>query len=91
MNQQTDVVARRNLEYLQTASLTFLGRSFAHAWTVPDDACLRAGTRGGMLLEDAAAGSEVAEAAATMAVRILAETGSRRSLLADPLTLAGEL
>jgi hypothetical protein len=91
MNQQPEPTARQNREYLQTASLTFLGRSFVHAWTVPEDACLRAGIRGGMLLEDAAAESEVAHTVATMAARILTEEGGRRALLPDPLTLAGEL
>jgi MinD-like ATPase involved in chromosome partitioning or flagellar assembly len=91
MNQQAESVARRNLEHLQTASLTFLGRSFAHAWAMPDDACLRAGMRGGMLLEDAAADSEVAEAARTMALRIAAEVAGRRVPILDVHTLAGDL
>jgi hypothetical protein len=49
-------------EHLQTAALTFLNRAIALAALLPDDACLHAGTRGGMTLHDAAAGSAVADA-----------------------------
>jgi len=56
---------------LRQALERFLGRRIRRPWLVPEDACLEAGTQGGMLLADAVGGSEVAAATLDMAVRML--------------------
>jgi MinD-like ATPase involved in chromosome partitioning or flagellar assembly len=77
-------------EHLQAAALTFLHRALALAALIPDDACLRAGTAGGMTLEDAAAGSAVAAAVDSMTFRNLAELDhAREPWPAPPLLLRG--
>jgi hypothetical protein len=77
-------------EHLQTAALTFLHRAVALAALIPDDACLRAGTAGGMTLEDAAAGSAVAAAVDSLTYRNLAELDhAREPWPATPLLLRG--
>lgn len=78
VNRQASSSARTAFEQLQAATLTFLRRAVVLAGGVPEDACLRAGTKGGMPVDDAAADSEVALAVAEMAGRILAGPGALR-------------
>jgi flagellar biosynthesis protein FlhG len=87
MNQQEMVLAQRSFEHLQTAAVHFLGRPIGFAGAVPEDACLRAGTGGGMTVEDAAAESEVAAAVEQIALRILVEHEGMRALPSRPLYL----
>lgn len=56
---------------LRGAVQRFLGWRMGRPWLLPEDACLAAGTRGGMPLADAAEGSEVAAAVDEIAAMIL--------------------
>lgn len=78
-------------EYLQTASLTFLHRAIALAALLPDDACLHAGTRGGMPLFDAAAGSAVADAINALTCSKLAEFDRARGAASSLFMTEGAL
>lgn len=75
-NQQDRGAGKQTFEHLNGAALSFLGRGLVLAGVVPDDACLRAGTRGGMTVEDAAADSEVSRAVEQVALRLLSELGT---------------
>jgi MinD-like ATPase involved in chromosome partitioning or flagellar assembly len=90
MNQQELGLAQRGFEHLQTAAFHFLGRAIGFAGAVPDDACLRAGTAGGMTAEDAAAESAVAAVLQQIALRILAEHECVRALPSRLLYLSHE-
>lgn len=70
-DQQDDRNAEGTFDHLQMAAMTFLRRGIALAGMIPEDACLRAGTRGGMTVEDAAADSEVAWAVGEIVQRLL--------------------
>jgi MinD-like ATPase involved in chromosome partitioning or flagellar assembly len=89
VNQQHGENARHTFEYLHAAALTFLRRAIAMAGAVPDDACLRAGMRGGMTVEDAAAESDVAAAIGQMVVRFLAEMETPHVFPTQPRHLLG--
>ncbi|HEX6038393.1 hypothetical protein [Longimicrobium sp.] len=56
---------------LRGAVQRFLGWRMGRPWLLPEDACLGAGTRGGMPLADAAEGSDVAAAVDEIATTIL--------------------
>lgn len=58
-------------EELRSAVQRFLGWRMGRPWLLPEDACLAAGTRGGMPLADAAEGSDVAAAVDEIAAMIL--------------------
>jgi MinD-like ATPase involved in chromosome partitioning or flagellar assembly len=80
VNQQDVYAARHSFGHLQTAALHFLHRTVGLAGVIPEDACLRAGTRGGMRVEDAAAESHVAQVIEQLMTRILAERDHARLL-----------
>jgi MinD-like ATPase involved in chromosome partitioning or flagellar assembly len=58
-------------EELRGAVQRFLGWRMGQPWLLPEDACLAAGTRGGMPLADAVEGSEMAAAVDEIATMIL--------------------
>lgn len=66
-------------EELRAAVHRFLGWRIGKPWTLPEDACLSAGIRGGMPLADAAEGSEVAAAVEVIAAAILDGGSGRQS------------
>lgn len=73
VNQQDPHTAGHAVDHLQTAALRFLQRAVAVAGVIPDDPCLRAGLRGGMSVQDAAAESEVSRVIEQIVVRLLSD------------------
>jgi MinD-like ATPase involved in chromosome partitioning or flagellar assembly len=70
--------------HLQAAALGYLRRALTLAGTIPDDPCLRAGTRGGMTVKDAAVESELWSAAETILDRVLDGPVPPRGAAVDP-------